>query len=94
MSISLEPAPPAPSYVLVAENWYKDWRATVDGAPAAVYRGDRTLITVPVPAGARRVELVFDADDYRTGRTATLGALLALAVGLVAPPLWRRRRRG
>ena len=94
MSISLEPAPPAPSYVLVTENWYKDWRATVDGAPAAVYRGDRTLITVPVPAGARRVDLVFDADDYRTGRTATLGSLLVLAVGLVAPPLWRRRRRG
>jgi len=94
MSISLEPAPPAPGYVLVAENWYKDWRATVDGAPAAVYRGDRTLITVPVPAGARRVDLVFVADDYRTGRTATLGSLLVLAVGLVAPPLWRRRRRG
>ena len=94
MSISLEPAPPAPGYVLVAENWYKDWRATVDGAPAAVYRGDRTLITVPVPAGARRVDLVFVADDYRTGRTATLASLLVLAVGLVAPPLWRRRRRG
>jgi hypothetical protein len=94
MSISLEPAPPVPGYVVVAENWYKDWRATVDGAPAAVYRGDRTLITVPVPAGARRVELVFDADDYRTGRTVTLGSLLVLAVGLVAPPLWRRRRRG
>jgi hypothetical protein len=94
ISINLEPAPPAPSYVLVAENWYKDWRATVDGKPAALYRGDRTLITVPVSAGARHVDLVFEADDYRTGRRATLGSLLVLAVGLVAPPLWRRRRRG
>lgn len=94
MSISLDPAPPAPSYLVVAENWYPDWHATVDGASAAVYRGDRTLITVPVPPGARRVDLVFDSRDYRTGRRATLLSLLVLALGLVGPPLWRRRRRG
>jgi len=92
MSIALEPAPPAPAYVLVAENWYKDWRATVDDAPAPVYRGDQALITVPVPAGARRVDLVFAAGDYRTGRTSTLISLLALTLWLVAPPLARRRR--
>ncbi len=94
MSINLDPAPPAPSYLLVAENWYPDWRAKVDGLPAAVYRGDQTLITIPVPAGARRVELAFDPHDYRTGRMVTFLSLLVLAVGLVAPPLWRRRRRG
>ena len=92
MSLTLEPAPSAPAYVLVAENWYKDWRATVDDAPAPVYRGDQALITVPVPAGARRVELRFAAADYRTGRTVTLVSLLALTLGLVAPPLARRRR--
>ena len=94
ISISLEPAPPAASYLLVAENWYPDWHATVDGAPAAVYRGDQTLITVPLPQGARRVELAFDSHDYRTGRRATFLSLLVLALGLVVPPLWRRRRRG
>src|SRR5439155_263987 len=40
MTIALDPAPPQPSYVLVAENWYPDWRATVDGASARVIRGD------------------------------------------------------
>src|SRR2546430_9698946 len=54
MTIALDPAPPQPSYVLVAENWYPDWRATVDGASARVIRGDYALITVPVPAGADR----------------------------------------
>jgi len=94
MSISLDPAPPAPSYLLVAENWYPDWHATVDGAPAEVYRGDQTFITVPVPAGARGIDLVFDSHDYRTGRKATLLSLLVLALGLVVPPLSRQRRRG
>jgi len=64
----------------------------VDDAPAPVYRGDQALITVPVPAGARRVELRFAAADYRTGRTSTLISLLALTLGLVTPPLARRRR--
>jgi membrane protein YfhO len=94
MSITLDPAPAAPSYVVVAENWYKDWHAAVDGSPTELYRGDQSLITVPVPAGARRIELVFDAQDYRTGKRATQLSLLILVVGLVVPPVWRRRRRG
>src|SRR5256886_5983026 len=67
MTIALDPAPPQPSYVLVAENWYPDWRATVDGASARVIRGDYALITVPVPAGAKRVELTFRSPAYQTG---------------------------
>jgi hypothetical protein len=94
MSIALDPAPDAASYVVVAENWYKDWRASVDGSPAELYRGDQSLITVPVPAGARRVDLEFDARDYHTGKRATLLSLLVLALGLVLPPVWRRRARG
>jgi hypothetical protein len=94
MSITLDPAPAAPSYVVVAENWYKDWHATVDGSPTEVYRGDQSLITVPVPAGSRRIELRFDAQDYRTGKRATQLSLLVLVLGLVVPPVWRRRRRG
>src|SRR2546426_11569845 len=86
------PATPTPSYVVVAENWYKDWRATVDGTPTPVYRGDQSLITVGVPAGARQVELAFEAADYRTGRMVTQLSLLVLVVGLVVAPLARRRR--
>jgi hypothetical protein len=92
MSLALEPAPPALSYVVVAENWYKDWRATVDGTPTAVYRGDQSLLAVAVPAGARHVELAFEAADYRTGRMVTQLSLLVLVAGLVVPPLARRRR--
>ena len=92
MTIELDPRPQAPSYVLVAENWYLDWQATVDGNPASVLRGDNSLLTVPVPAGAGRVELSYHSRTYETGKTisfATIG-LLAL-IGLV-PTVVRRRR--
>jgi hypothetical protein len=94
MSFTLDPPPPERSYLVVAENWYKDWHATVDGSPTDLYRGDQSLITVPLQAGARRVDLEFDAQDYHTGKRATLLSLLVLALGLVLPPVWRRRSRG
>jgi hypothetical protein len=92
MTIALDPAPPAPSYVLVAENWYPDWHATVDGSSAQVLRGDYALLTVPVPAGARQVELSFRSRDFETGKTISLASLaLLLALALVPAALRRRR---
>ena len=91
MTIALDPAPPQPSYVLVAENWYPDWRATVDGASARVIRGDYALITVPVPAGAKRVELTFRSPAYQTGKIISLASLLLLAAIALAPLAWKRR---
>ena len=90
MIVTLDPAPPAPSYVLVSENWYLDWHATVDGAEAPVLRGDQTFITVPVPAGARRVELVYRSSRYRTGRMISILATLIVAGCVVGPSVKQR----
>jgi len=92
MTVTLDPPPPQPSYVLVSENWYPDWNATVDGAAAQVLRGDYALITVPVPAGAKRVELSFRSPAYQTGKTISLASLALLAVIALAPIGLKRRR--
>lgn len=92
MSVVLEPAPPAPSYLLVAENWYPDWQATADGRAAPVVRGDFSLITVAVPAGTRTVELTFRSRDYETGKLISLVSLAVLVVVAVAPIVARRTR--
>lgn len=92
MAIRLEPAPAAPSYVVVSENWYPDWRATVDGQPGQVLRGDYTLLTVPVAAGAREVTLQFSRGVYNTGKLVTLVSLLGTVALLVVPVVRRRRR--
>jgi hypothetical protein len=92
MTIALDPVPPQPSYVLVSENWFPDWQATVDGAPARVVRGDYTLITVPVPAGAKQVELRFRSSAYQTGQALSL-ASLALLVAIALAPIALKRRR-
>jgi hypothetical protein len=75
--ISLELSEPAPagSALIVSENYYPGWHATIDGKPATTSRADMTLIGVPLTAGARKVELAFSSSVYATGKLITLLAL-------------------
>jgi hypothetical protein len=94
MTIALDPAPVAAAYVLVAENWYPDWVGKVDGQPAPVLRGDYSLLTVPVPAGAKVVELTFRSKLYELGRTITLASLAILVITFAASLAGRRTLHG
>ncbi len=91
MRIGLEGQAVAPSWLVVSENWYPDWRATVDGQQATVYRGQFSLITIPLPAGAKEVSLEFRSAAYEKGRLITFISLIA-ALGLWLVPLVRTRR--
>jgi hypothetical protein len=90
MRITLSGAASTPSYLVVGENWYPDWHATVDGKPAAVHRADYTLLSVVLPPGAREVRLWFASSSYPLGKVVTTLALL-ITLGLYAVPLRRRR---
>ncbi len=91
MRITLEGQNPAASYLVVGENWYPDWHATVDGQPAAVHRADQTLLSVVLPPGAREVSLRFESQTYARGKIVSLAALL-LAIGMILAPLALARR--
>lgn len=81
----------AVTHLLVSENWYPDWRATVDGNAAQLYQVDGSLIGLPLPPGASEVVLRFESAGYRLGKRVSLIALL-LALGLGAIPFWLQRR--
>ncbi len=89
-AISLTLGSPAPtgSALVVSENFYPGWTATVDGKPVTASRAMYSLIGVPLPEGAKSVELRFASASYQTGKTITLVALglalLALGAGVVA----------
>jgi hypothetical protein len=91
MRVALSGSSSAPTYLVVGENWYPDWHATVDGKPAAVHRADYTLLSVVLPPGTREVRLWFASSSYPLGKVVTAVALL-ITLGLYAVPLWRRRR--
>ena len=92
MTVELEPPPHDSSYVLIAENWYLDWRVSVDGTAGQVLRGDHALITVPVGPGARKLELTYYSRSFAKGKAIGLVTLLLVIAGFVVPPAWARRR--
>ncbi len=95
MTIELEPAPRDSSYVLIAENWYLDWRVSIDGHPGQVLRGDHALLTIPVGPGAKKLELSYYSRSFARGKVIGVFTLLLVIAAFVVPPvLERRRRRG
>jgi hypothetical protein len=75
IDVTLGGPAPAGSALVVSENFYPGWTATVDGQPAAIARADVTLIGIELPLGARSVQLRFDSAPYHTGKLLTLLAL-------------------
>lgn len=92
MHVRLATAAPSAGYVLVSENWDTGWRATVDGRPVPVRRGDGTLITVPVSAGAQSIQLSYESAGYDRGRVIAIVSLLIVAIAMLAPPRLRKSR--
>jgi hypothetical protein len=92
VSISLSDRAPAGSALVVSENYYPGWHATVDGKPAGVGRADYVLTGVQLPEGARNVELWFDSDTYNRGKIITLIAILLSAVLIIAGAVQERKR--
>jgi hypothetical protein len=79
-------------YLVVADSIVRPgWKATVDGRPVKLVRGNHALAAIPVPAGRHRVEVRYDAPGLRVGAVVS-GVSVLVAVGLVAVP-WLRRRR-
>jgi hypothetical protein len=84
--IALTLSAPAPkgAALVVSENFYPGWRATVDGKPVNAERADYVLIGVPLPEGAKKVELTFASDTYARGKAITLVALAISVIAVVA----------
>jgi hypothetical protein len=87
--IALAVTAPTAGYLVVSENFYPGWRATVDGQPAEILRANLTLRALPVRAGTQRVEMWYDPFSFKLG--AALSALTLLAC---AGALWYFGRRG
>jgi hypothetical protein len=90
--IDLSAPAPRGSSLIVSENYYPGWIATVDGKPARIGRADYTMIGVELPTGARSVELNFTSPAYEKGKVITWVAI-ALGFLMLAAGFWRDRRR-
>ncbi len=78
-----------PGLLILSDNDYPGWRATVDGQPADIERVDYLFRGVPLGAGEHTVEFRYEPLSWRIGWIVSIVALVLLAVASVLG--WRRR---
>jgi len=74
---------PRRGFVVLADQWFPGWRATVEGIPVPILRGDYAFRLVEVPAGPVAVEFRYVPDALRAGALISAATVVAIAVILV-----------
>jgi uncharacterized membrane protein YfhO len=77
--------------LVLGEKYYRGWKATVDGKPAAIYPVNHILRGVYLIPGTHRVEFVFDPLPFRIGKWFTLSSFAVYAIFL-GRELWLKKR--
>jgi hypothetical protein len=71
----------APGYVIVSEENWKGWRATIDGEPAILQPANAAFIGIYAPKGKHSIRLVYLPEAFVKGRWISFATLLALIAG-------------
>ena len=79
--------------IIVRQNWFPRWTATVNGEPATVTRAEDGTMSIAAPAGPAHLVLVYGVTgwDWLGRICAGVGLILSLAVGA---GFWSRLVRG
>lgn len=93
IALELDAPAPAGSALVVSENWFPGWSATVDGRAVEPVRADYSLIGVPLPAGASKIQLDFTDPAYAKGKLVTIIASLLGLLLLAGGAFMERGRR-
>ncbi|HSB08656.1 MAG TPA: YfhO family protein [Blastocatellia bacterium] len=81
----------ADGLLVLSDNYYPGWRASVDDAPAQVFRANCTMRAVNVPAGRHVVSFAFVPATFFTSVYISLAAAALTLAFLIYAALKRRR---
>jgi hypothetical protein len=74
--IEAEITSPAPAMVVVAQIYYRPWRAYVDGRPVRLWPANYAFQAFEAPAGNHRVQLIYEDREFFYGAIISVGTLL------------------
>ncbi len=77
----------APTLLVIAQSYYHPWHAYVDGVRVRLWRANYAFQALEVPAGAHRVEVVYQDREFQ------IGAGLSVLTLLICAGLWCWRIR-
>jgi hypothetical protein len=68
------------SLVVIAQTYYHDWRATVDGTPVKLLRANEAFQAVQISKGNHRVQLIYKDRAFEIGALISLFALVCCII--------------
>jgi len=74
-----------PSLVVVAQTYYHDWRAFVDGHQTPLLRANHAFQAIQVPAGTHQIRLAYEDRAFETGASVSIVAWLVCLLALFIP---------
>jgi len=81
---------PARTLVVVAQTYYPEWRAYVDGKPTRIWPANFAFQAFEIPAGMHEVRLAYEDHRFRTGAFISLGTLAGCLLCLILK--WKSKR--
>ncbi len=90
--MEIETVAPTRQLLVVSERYHPGWRATVDGKPVRLQPAYGEYLSCVVPAGTRKVEMIFEPASFAAGQRLTIAGLvlaLLMAGGILFWPVSR-----
>ncbi len=75
----------SPAMLVLSEQYYPGWKATVDDKPAKIYRANYLLRAVEAPAGTHTVRFVYRPAALTFGLPVSALALLGVLIAMIRP---------
>ena len=85
--LTMEVDAPAPALLVVAQAYYHNWHAYVDGRRTPIWRANYAFQALEVPGGRHRVELVYIDGAF------WMGLLLAVVTAAIGAGLCYKARK-
>ena len=82
-----------PGLLLIQDNYYPAWKASVDGKPSEILMADGNFMAVPIPAGKHTVHIEFDSPYYNYSSASTKIIWLIYFVAVILFLFKRFRRK-
>lgn len=74
---------PEDGTLVISENFYPGWHATIDGQPTEILRANLTLRAIPVRAGQHHIEMWYDPLSFKLGAAISIVTLFACIGALI-----------
>jgi|GEM_PF-798430 hypothetical protein len=78
--IELEIESPRSGFLVISENYDKDWKATINGNKTDTYRANYIMMAIPVPSGQNRIVLYYQPVIIMFSIIVSIGSWLLLGV--------------